>query len=270
MFTGDPPELVTLTASVLLLPVWTLPKPRLVGAALSAPADGAVPDNPIFKVGSDALLAIARLPVRVPLPWGAKLTLKLVLWPAVSVRGRLSPLIANADPVTVACEIVTLEPPELVSVPDRLLLLPACTVPKFRLAGLATIVPAETPVPESGRLSDEFDPLLAMAMPPVANPVAWGVKETVRLVLWPGDRFIGRAGPFRLKPFPVAVTCEIVTVEPPELVRVAELLWLVPIETLPKPMLDGAAVKEPVVVPVPLSGTDIVVPEYPLCLRHPA
>jgi hypothetical protein len=38
--------------------------------------------------------------------------------------GRLSPVTVNADPVTLACETVTLELPELVSVPDKLVLLP--------------------------------------------------------------------------------------------------------------------------------------------------
>ena len=56
------------------------------------------------------------------------------------------------------------------------------------------------------------------------------------------------------------------TLEPPEFVIVPELVWLVPIETFPKPMLAGAAVNEPVVAPVPLSGTVIVEPEF-LLLR---
>ena len=203
--TEDPPELVTLTGSILLLPVCRLPKLRLVGVAPNAPAVGAVPDNPIFRVGLDALLTIARLPVRVPLLCGAQRTLKVVFCPAVRVRGKLSPLMVNADPVTVACEMVTLEPPELVSVPDRLLLLPTCTVPKLRLAGLAAMVPAETPVPDSETLSVGFDPLLAIMMPPFAGPLDCGAKAAVKLVLWPEARVMGRVIPVRLKPFPVAV-----------------------------------------------------------------
>lgn len=36
---------------------------------------------------------------------------------------------------------------------------------------------------------------------------------------------------------------------------VSEVVWLLPIATFPKPILDGAAVKEPGVTPVPESGT---------------
>jgi len=43
-------------------------------------------------------------------------TVKLVLWPAVSVRGSEGPLMLNPDPVTVACETVTLPVPLLVRV----------------------------------------------------------------------------------------------------------------------------------------------------------
>ena len=43
--------------------------------------------------------------------------------------------------------------------------------------------------------------------------------------------------------------------EPPELVSVPVVLWLVPSATLPKPRLNGAAVKEPGVTPVPERGT---------------
>ena len=116
-----PPELVTLVASVLLLPICTLPKVRLAGFALRAAALATVPDNPMLSVGLDALLTIAKLPEAVPVLTGVKLTVKLVLWPALRLSGKLRPLTTNIDPVRLACVIVTVEVPVLVSVSGKLL-----------------------------------------------------------------------------------------------------------------------------------------------------
>ena len=121
------------------------------------------------------------------------------------VMGRLSPVKVNADPVTLACETVTLELPELVSVPVKLALLPTCTVPKVRLAGLAATVPAETPVPESEMLSVGFEPLSASVMPPFTKPLDCGANVTLNAVLCPGESVRGRVNPLRLKPLPAAV-----------------------------------------------------------------
>ena len=46
-----------------------------------------------------------------------------------------------------------------------------------------------------------------------------------------------------------------VTLEPPELVRVSESVWLLPTCTLPKLRLVAVAVSDPGVTPVPESGT---------------
>jgi len=64
----------------------------------------------------DALDVTARLPVALPPDVGENLTLKLTLWPALKVIGKLKPLAVNAALVVVAAEIVTLVPPELVRV----------------------------------------------------------------------------------------------------------------------------------------------------------
>jgi len=52
---------------------------------------------------------------------------------------------------------VTLVPPVLVTVSERDCLFPTVTLPKLTLAGLAETVPAETPVPDNGRLSVELE-----------------------------------------------------------------------------------------------------------------
>ena len=76
------------------------------------------------------------LPLADPELLGANLTLNDVLCPAFKVSGRDNPLMLKPVPLADAAEIVTLEPPLLVNVPERLLLLPTWTLPKPMLAGL--------------------------------------------------------------------------------------------------------------------------------------
>ena len=64
------------------------------------------------------------LPLAAPLAVGEKSTVKDVLWPAVSVTGKDSPLKLNPVPLAAAAEIVRLVPPVLVSASDKLALLP--------------------------------------------------------------------------------------------------------------------------------------------------
>jgi len=70
-----------------------------------------------FAVGAFLLLA-------TPLAVGEKSTVKDLLWPAVSVNGKDKPLKLNPVPLAVAAEMVRLVPPVLVSVSDKLVLLP--------------------------------------------------------------------------------------------------------------------------------------------------
>ena len=59
-----------------------------------------------------------------PAALGAKVTLNVTLCPADKFAGRVSPLIEKAALPTLAEEIVTVLPPVLVTVSDRLTLLP--------------------------------------------------------------------------------------------------------------------------------------------------
>ena len=83
----------------------------------------------------------------------------------------------------VAALIVTLEPPELVTVSDSVWLLPTCTLPKMRLVAVAVSDPGVTPVPESGTFNVGFDPLLLTERLPLADPTVVGVKVTLKLTL---------------------------------------------------------------------------------------
>ena len=93
-----------------------------------------VPDNGTFSAEFAALDVMAKLPVTLPLALGENITLKLTLWPAVSVVGKAKPLRLNPEPVTLAEEIATLVPPELVRVSVSEPLLPVVTLPRLRLA----------------------------------------------------------------------------------------------------------------------------------------
>ena len=99
----------------------------------------------------DASETMARLPVTAPAAVGANFTVNAMLWLTASVAGSVNPLMEKPAPVTLACEIVTDDPPVLVSVSDLLLLPPTCTLPNATLAGLALRVPTSTPTPFKAR-----------------------------------------------------------------------------------------------------------------------
>jgi hypothetical protein len=101
----------------------------------------------------------------------------------VSVRGKLSPLIENAAAVELTCEMVTADPPVLVSVSGKFVLLPTCTLPNARVVGFAASAPCVTPVPESGMLRLGFAPLEVTLTLPLAALLAVGEKSTVNEVL---------------------------------------------------------------------------------------
>ena len=146
------------------------------------------------------------------------------------------------------------DPPLLLSVSDRVLLLPTCTLPKLRLVELALIVPAVTAVPESVMLNEGLDASLVTVNVPDGVPAAVGVNTTLTEVLAPAARLNGTVAPLTLYPVPVAVTCETFTVDPPELVMVSDIVLLCPTVTVPK--LNGdEAESVPAVEAVPESVT---------------
>jgi hypothetical protein len=75
-------------------------------------------------------------PLTLAADCGVKTALKGTLAPGLSTNGTLNPLMLNPAPVAVACEIVTLDPPVLVSEFAKVTLLPTWALPKARFAGL--------------------------------------------------------------------------------------------------------------------------------------
>ncbi len=96
-----------------------------------------VPVSGTVNVELEALETAVIPPLALPADCGANTVVKFTLAPGLSTNGTFSPLMLNPVPVAVACEMVTLDPPVLVSEFAKVTLLPTWALPKARLAGLA-------------------------------------------------------------------------------------------------------------------------------------
>jgi len=95
-----------------------------LGFVVSVPCVTPVPESGMFRLGFEPVEVMLTLPLAAPLVVGEKSTVNDVLWPAVSVSGKDSPLKLNPVPLAAAAEIVRVVPPVLVSVSGMLVLLP--------------------------------------------------------------------------------------------------------------------------------------------------
>ena len=132
------------------------------------------------------------------------------------------PEIVNAVLGAFTCEMVTLEPPELVSVSCRLCEFPTCTLPKLKLDGVATRDPGAVPDPESGTVSVGLEASLVIDKLPLFDPLDWGENVMLNVLLCPADRVTGMLRLPMEYPAPVTVAWLIVAGDPPEFVTVAE------------------------------------------------
>lgn len=89
MVTFEFPVFVTVTFCELLLPIFTFPKPRVVGLIASVNVAATPVPLRVTAVGDvGALLTIDRLPDTVPVTVGRKPTVIVLCWPALIFRGR--------------------------------------------------------------------------------------------------------------------------------------------------------------------------------------
>jgi hypothetical protein len=167
----------------VLPPTVTVPKARLVGFDVIAPAVAPIPDKGMLRLGFEALDVMVTFPLADPDTVGPNFTAKVVLCPAVNVRGTVIPLRAKPDPLTAACEIVTLDPPEFVNVPDSNCVPPTVTVPKARVVGFEVIAPAVAPIPDNGTVALGLEASEVMVTLPLADPETVGVYFTLKVVL---------------------------------------------------------------------------------------
>ena len=97
------------------------------------------------------------------------------------------------------------------------------------------------PVPESATTSGEFVALLTTVRLPARLPAEAGANAILKEVDWPATRLSGSAIPLVLNPVPLALTCEMETLEFPVLEIVTLCVALVPVVKLPKLSDAGAA-----------------------------
>jgi hypothetical protein len=251
------PAFFSVTVCELLVPVVTLPNAALAGVAASCGCVP-VPLNAIVVGEFGALLTIEMLPLTLPAAVGANLALNVVLSPAPSVSGAVIPVLLKPAPVTVTAEIVTVAVPPFVRVMVCELFAPIATLPNAAVVGVAASS-ACVPVPLNAIVVGEFGALLAIEMLPLALPAAVGANLALNVVLSPAPSASGVVIPVLLKPAPVTVTAEIVTVAVPPFVRVMVCELFAPIATLPNAALVGVAASS-ACVPVPLKL--IVVGEF--------
>jgi hypothetical protein len=250
-----PPVLVRASDRLELAPTWTLPKARAVGFGVNVPWVVPVPERETFRVVFDAVEVMAILPLAVPDVVGEKSAVNEVLWPAAKVNGRDRPLKLNPGPLAAAAEMVRLVPPEFVNVSDSGFEVPTCTLPNASLLGLAVNTAGATPLPDKGKFKVEFEAFETKATLPLEPPADWGAKITEKLTLCPAPIVRGKAMPFRVKPGPLRVAWEIVTLDVPELPKTALSVSLLPTWTFPKLRLLGLTVSCPAIAPVPVSRT---------------
>jgi hypothetical protein len=111
--------------------------------------------------------------------------------------------VLNPAPVTLICEIDTLEFPVFEIVTLCVALEPVARLPKLSEVGDAeswSVV--EMPVPASGIISDEFGALLINVMVPEELAAEAGAKPTVNVEEPPGGSESGKASPEELKLVP--------------------------------------------------------------------
>lgn len=161
-----------------------MPNVSPVGLLVNCPAAATpVPDKGIVSVGFVASDVKVTLPLEAAAVCGAKVTVKVVVFPAANVLGVVIPLKLNPVPLMLACEMVTLLPPVFVMVAVTVCCVPTVTLPRASLEGLLASCPAVTPVPVREMVSVGFDASDANVTVPLAEPADCGAKVTVKLVL---------------------------------------------------------------------------------------
>jgi hypothetical protein len=253
------PLFVTVEVIDPVLPTFTLPKfsVELLNPRRRVDATP-VPLKEIVSGEFGALLTNEIVPVTLPAALGAKTALNVVDWPAAMVTCAAIPEVLKPAPATVTEEIVTVALPPFLSVMVWELFVPVVTLPNAALVGVAVSCGC-VPVPLKLIVAGEFGALLTIEMLPLTLPADVGANLALNVVLNPAPNVTGVVIPVVLKPAPVTVTAEMVTVALPPFVRVMVCELFVPVATLPNAAVVGVAASC-ACVPVPLNA--IVVGEF--------
>ena len=93
---------------------------------------------------------------------------------------------------------MTVDPPELVMVSDRVLLWPTVTLPKLKGDVVAVSDPTAAAVPESETVSEGLDASLVTVNVPVGVPEVVGANTTLNDLLAPPAKINGKVTPLTL------------------------------------------------------------------------
>ena len=230
-------------------PTFTFPKLRLAGFALSAPGATPVPETAIVTDGFGASDAMVTFPLALPLVFGAKVTVNVAVFDASIESGVEIPLIENAELLTDTCEIDTLDESPLVIVTTCDLVAPTFTLPNASVVGLIAMRPA--PSPERATVCVPSEASLPTERVAVKAAAAFGVNETLRLVLCPAASESGSAGEDMAKYFVETEAELILTALFPVLVAVTVNDFVVLGVTLPKLRLAPPRTRFPICCPEP-------------------
>ena len=153
--------------------------------------------------------------------------------PGGTDSGKVNPEAMNPVPESEACVTLSVAVPGFLMVSVWELVTPTVTLPKLTLEGMMEIC-ACAPVPLRVIATGEFVALLTTVTLPERLPVEAGAKVTLKVVDCPAARLSGNAIPVTLKPAPLALTCEMETLEFPVFFSVTVCAVLVPVVRLPK------------------------------------
>lgn len=141
--------------------------------------------------------------------------------------------------------MVTLAPVAL-NVPDAVPLAPTTTLPSERVEGETVSCPAVlVPVPDKEIVSVGLDAFDVTVRIPVALPAAVGVNVMLMVAFVPGPSVSGRVDILTPNALLLIPIWEIVRLEPPVLLRVAESDWLCPTVMSPNVRAEGFELKAP-------------------------
>jgi len=189
----------------LVAPTTTFPKLALDGVRL-IPACVPVPLTEMTEF-EPCVVVTVMFPLTFSAAAGLKITFIVCVWPGGSVTGRATPLSVTSFAPTVIWEIVRFEFPLFVSVTLLVLELPALTLPKLRLVGLADSVTLEaTPVPLKEIVAGEPGALLFTVIVPDRLPAAVGANTALNVALAPAAKAAGVFRPLTLYPAPLTVS----------------------------------------------------------------
>ncbi len=203
-----------------------------------------------------ALLTRDTVPLTLPVAFGANTTFSSAVCPAASVVPATPLVTLKPVPVTLIAEIVRLEFPLFFTATCSGLDPPMISLPKFRLVVPSEMVRVElVPAPLSANVYVGFVvALLVIVTLPVTLPADVGLNPIVKLDVCAAASVSGSEIPLRLKPVPLTVAPEIVTLVPPVFVSCTDCEFVVPFATVPKLTLDGVVATVPAAVaPVPLT-----------------